>query len=140
MSSIELTKEIVALDAKVKEMEQVVKDLKAERANVEAMLLEAWAVEGIDQLKVDGRTVFTQSTTRANIKKNPEAFEAFAAHGAPDLIKETINANSLAAWVREREVEGSSPDDPVEKRFNIDPELARFISVHDQTHVRVRKS
>ena len=141
MSTIELSKLHIDQDAAIKEADGIVKELKARRAEIEGQLLEVMAMEGVKNLSVDGMTVYTTTTMRASMAKGEEALEALDLAGGGDIIKKTVNGKTLATWLRDRERDQPVDDgDPISDRFDVDSELARYLNVFDQAHVRVRKA
>jgi hypothetical protein len=88
----------------------------------------------IDTIEVPAATVFKQQSNWARVSAGagPEAFEALKAAGLGDYIKQTVNANSLSAWFREK-----LSDDP---EFHLPEELAPHISISQGFELRNRKA
>lgn len=88
----------------------------------------------IETIEVPAATVFKQQSNWARVAAGagPEAFEALKAAGLGDYIKQTVNANSLSAWFREK-----LSDDP---EFRLPEELAPHISISQGFELRNRKA
>jgi hypothetical protein len=90
-------------------------ELKNKKALIEAELddiktnMEALSVRindelvdnGIDNIKLDGYTIYPKLQLYASAQLTPENKPLFVEHGLGDMIKETINGNSMSAYVRE---------------------------------------
>lgn len=80
------------------------KAIKQEADILEAELIEAFTEAGLQNISLDGKTVFLHRSTFAQRKEGITADDvkaALRAAGAADLIGETVNANTLSAYVRE---------------------------------------
>lgn len=94
----ELREAQTALDAEVDA-------IKAEADRLEVELVAAYAEDGVQNMNVDGKTVYLHRSTFA--QRKPEATtdaikDALRQEGFGDLVSETINAQTLSAFVRER--------------------------------------
>jgi len=119
-------------DAK-KDAEQRVKDLTAELDTVESQLA-ALMAETETQNFTRAGTMFSLTTkTRASAAgdRKDELFAALRSEGYGDLVYETVNANSLSAFVNEQ----------ISENGEALPEwLEGLVNVYDQTRVSVRKA
>lgn len=80
------------------------KALKDEATLLEAELVEAFSEAGTQSVNIDGKTIYLHRSTFAQRKPGVTAEdvkEALRASGASDLVTETVNAQTLSAWVRE---------------------------------------
>ena len=121
-------REFVMLSDEIKEKEDEVEVLKAQRAKLQAAIVEDFAQEGIDSVRMDGRKVYLRRDLRANVlsEKVEDAAKAFRLAGYGDMVRDSINANTLSAFVRENE--GRLP-------ASIEP----FVSVYEQFSIRIVK-
>jgi hypothetical protein len=89
----------------------------------------AMATDGVAKLSfADGSTVYTQTTIRASAVDHDRLAVALEAAGVEGLAKVTVNANSLAAWVREQ----------VANEATIPDEIASWIKVTEIPELRMR--
>ena len=116
-----------------KDAEQRVKDINAEIDKTEYALVQMMAETETQNFTRAG-TMFSLTTkTRASAVagRKDELFSALKENGFGDLIYETVNANSLSAFVKEQisENQDTVPD-----------WLSGLVNVYEQTSVSVRKS
>lgn len=82
-------------------------ELKQERLALEQIILAEFEQQGVQSMRVDGRTVSLVRTVYARANPETGGLEALAQalreNGLGDLVKDSVNANSLAAYVRELE-------------------------------------
>lgn len=113
------------------------KEFKAQADKIEMDLLDEMLAAGLDSLTVKGQLIYT--TTRVAANKSPDAdtsayYAALREADLGDLIKPGVNAQSLAAWVREQEADGKSfPEDLPEA-------LKGLMNVHHITSLGVKKA
>lgn len=112
--------------------------LKAEAAVLEAELVDAFGEAGMQSVNLDGKTVYLHRSTFAQRKPGVDAEmvkAALRASGAEELVTETVNANTLSAWVREL-VEAAE-----DGRGNGLPEAAaEVLELGERFAVRIRAS
>lgn len=80
------------------------KAMKAEADALEGDLVDMFGEAGMQNINIDGKTVYLNRTTFAQRKPGVTTDDikaALLASGNGDLITETINANTLSAFVRE---------------------------------------
>lgn len=80
------------------------KALKDEANLLEAELIEAFTEAGTQSVNIDGKTIYLHRSTFAQRKPGVTAEDvkaALKASGAGELVLETVNAQTLSAWVRE---------------------------------------
>ena len=116
----------------VKEMmERDLKDVKATIEQVESELVEVMVNEEISSFKRNDKTFYLVTKKHASIRadQKDEAIEWFKESPEYcDLVKETINAQTLAAWVRERDEDGGVPE-----------ELEPMLNIFEKTTISVRR-
>ncbi len=128
-----LAEQLKQLREEKKDAEQRVKDINAEIDKTEYALVQMMAETETQNFTRAG-TMFSLTTkTRASAVagRKDELFSALKENGFGDLIYETVNANSLSAFVKEQisENQDTVPD-----------WLSGLVNVYEQTSVSVRKS
>jgi hypothetical protein len=100
-------------------------DAFKEEANaIEAELIEAFADAGLQNVNIDGRTVYLHRSVFAMRRPGVTAedvIEALRADGAGDLVRDTVNANTLSAWVRELCEDDDAPGLPEHAAAVLEP-------------------
>jgi len=119
-------------DAK-KDAEQRVKELNAEIDEVDYELSELMAETETQNFTRSGTMFCLTTATRASATagKKDELYSLLKENGYGDLVYETVNANSLSAFVKEQMAENNDllPD-----------WLEGLVSVYEKTSVGVRKA
>lgn len=116
-----------------KETEQRVKDLTAAIDDVERQLVSIMTDTETQNFTRAG-TMFSLTTkTRASaaVDRKDELYAALKSEGYGDLVYETVNANSLSAFVNEQITENNE---------TLPEWLDGLVNVYEQTKVSVRKS
>ena len=98
-----LVSEYAALTDKRRKLEAEVKKLASELVVREERLVEQFAQAGIQNIKTkSGQTVYLNREIFAKlIGDHKKALTAFRRAGLGDFVKETVNAQTLRAYVRE---------------------------------------
>ncbi len=119
-------------DAK-KEAEQRVKEFNAAINDADYALSELMAQTETQSFNRAGTLFYLNTTTRASAQpdRKTELYDALKAEGYGDLVYETVNANSLSAFVREQKGENGDalPD-----------WLSGLVTLFEKTSVGVRKA
>ena len=109
---VSIVRRFAELQALRTEKEAEVDKIKAEMKDLEAEILEAYAEEGLQSMNVTNGvrsvTVYMNRTLRARNLQGPEATAA-ACENIPelaDLVKKTVNANSLSSALHDLECAG----------------------------------
>lgn len=129
----ELAERLKQLREKKKAAEQQLKDVHAEIAQTEYQLSMLMAETETQNFTRAGTTFALTTKTRASAMagRKEELYAALKENGYGDLVYETVNANSLSAFVKEQIAENQ----------NTVPEwLSGLVHVYEQTAVSVRKS
>ena len=129
----DLAEQLKTLRDEKKEAEQRVKDLGAALDEVEYRLAEMMADTETQNFTRAG-TMFSLTTkTRASATadRKDELYTALKAEGYGDLVYETVNANSLSAFVNEQITENNEA---------LPEWLNGLVNVFEQTKVSVRKA
>ena len=102
-----LVSEYAALTEERRKLEAEVKRMAADLAAREEVLLEEYAQYGIQNIKTTaGQTVYLNREIFAKlVGDHEEALDAFRTAGLGDFVKETVNAQTLRAYVREMDEE-----------------------------------
>jgi hypothetical protein len=123
-------KRIIELTDQIKDAAEHVKALEDERAVLEAQLIDRWAEDGIQSMRLDGRCVHMHVSTYANLPQGMEAaIDVLRQSDFADLVKPTVNRQSLGALVRELHQDGNLP-----------PSFEGVIEVGHRPAIRVRKA
>ena len=113
--------------------EQELKEITAEIERVDAALAERMISTETQNFTRNGTMFCLTSTTRASAAagRKDELFAALRGAGYGDLVSETVNANSLSAFVKEQTAENE----------DVLPEwLDGLVNVFEKTTVGVRKA
>ena len=113
--------------------EQELKEITAEIERVDAALAERMISTETQNFTRNGSTFCLTNTTRASAAagRKDELFAALRGAGFGDLVSETVNANSLSAFVKEQTAEN---EDVLPKW------LDGLVNVFEKTTVGVRKA
>lgn len=129
----EFAEQLKRLREEKKDAEQRVKDINAEIDKTEYALVQLMAKTETQNFTRAG-TMFSLTTkTRASAMagRKDELYSALKENGFGDLVYETVNANSLSAFVKEQIAENQN---------NVPGWLNGLVNVYEQTSVSVRKS
>ena len=123
---------MIAADAEVKHLEDKLSIAKARRTDIGEEIMEKWAEEGIDQVKIAGAgTVYLNRRVVAKkLKDDAAVYAALRASGHGALIKDNVPAQTLASTVREE----------IEANDELPPEWDGIIEAAYIPSIRVRKS
>ena len=128
-----LADELRALKEAKKYAEQELKEITEEMDRVDAILAQRMADTETQNFTRNGTMFCLTSTTRASVAagRKDELFAALREAGYDDLIYETVNANSLSAFVKEQTTENGD---------NLPEWLDGLVTVFEKTTVGVRKA
>ena len=132
-SMFELAGRLKSLRDEKQEAEQHLKDINAAIEETDYRLATMMA-ESETQNFTHAGTMFSLTTkTRASatVERKEELFTALRTEGYGDLVYETVNANSLSAFVKEQIAENED---------NLPEWLDGLVNVFEKTTVGVRKS
>lgn len=129
----ELADRLKSLRDEKKEADQHLKDLTAEIERVDFELSEIMMNTETQNFTRSGTMFCLTTTTRASATsgKKEDLYKALKDTGFGDLVYETVNANSLSAFVKEQISEN---DDALPEWLN------GLVNVFEKTTVGVRKS
>lgn len=104
--------------------EAEVKAFKEEATKLEAELVDMFTDAGMQNINLDGKTIYLHRSVYAQRlpgKTLEDVKAALIAAGAGDLVTETVNANTLSAWVRELTEDDDAPGLPDEVAAVLEP-------------------
>ena len=113
--------------------EQEVKDINAKIDEVDYALSELMAETETQSFTRSGTMFYLTTTTRASAvaEKKTDLYNSLKTNGYGDLVYETVNANSLSAFVKEQ----TSENDDLLPDW-----LDGLVTVFEKTSVGVRKA
>lgn len=129
----ELADRLKALRDEKKDAEQHLKDVNAELDEADAALAQLMTDTETQNFTRSGTMFCLTNATRASatVDRKDDLFEALRSEGYGGLIYETVNANSLSAFVREQIAENN----------DVLPDwLEGLVNVFEKTTVGVRKA
>ena len=125
---MEKVHEFIGLIERKRGLEAALKDVENEIRSVEPIALEYMAGEGIQNCNVDGYTVYLQTQVWASLQDDRiAAIAALKDAGLEDMVQETVNSQTLSAWVREQE-------------DGVPESLKPHLRVNEVTKLRMRKA
>ena len=141
-----LAQSVILSDLAVKKAESTIEDLKESRKLAKERMQIALAEAGIDSVKYKGFTVFSHESTFASLIKTEaaklgddeqptdKAYVAMRDNELGWMIKETVAAQTLRAWVNEQE------EDKDTKMPKLPEGLEAHIKVSKKLDIRIKRS
>lgn len=134
----ELAARIAEIDEAIATLESQLNEQKKHRQAVEQDLMEAWAREGTQQVRTNGRTVYVREEWIGSAEDgNTEAMcDALEAAGFGDLVKTSrgVHFRTMGSFVKEHvDEESGEPTFPTE-------DLQKKIRATKRVSVRSRRS
>ncbi len=128
-----LAEELKNLRDSKKEAEQRVKDVNAELDKVESELADLMAGTETQNFTKSGVMYSLTVKTRASAvaERKDKLYDALKKNGYGDLVYETVNANSLSAFVNEQVAQNED---------NLPAWLEGLVNIYEQAKVSVRKA
>jgi hypothetical protein len=98
-------KRFAELSRKAKVIKADADAVNDEMKQLESIILMAFEREGVQNMKVDGMTLYLHSQVWASAKDGDKdgAMQALKANGLGHFVQESFNTQTLSAWVRERQ-------------------------------------
>ena len=118
---------------KKNELEAELKSVKGKMSDIEDDILDYFAENGVDQIRVDGVTLYPRSQLWASAKTETE-MKILAEHGHQDLVEEKVNTHRLSALIREMLQETEN------KTLEELPEWTEILSISERFKVGYRSS
>jgi hypothetical protein len=115
-----------------KQLEDETKSVNAEIEEVETQLAGLMVDQEMQNFTRNGRMFYLNTKVYASAvaERKAELYEWLKKNGYGDLVYETVNANSLAAFVREQ----------LEEADELPEGLAEMVNVFEKTTVGIRKA
>lgn len=122
LTNVDEMRRYVALDKDIDDLEAQAKKLKAEKKELEEQLIAEFERNGMQNMRIDDRTVYLNELVVSRADQEMGGVTALAAvlrAHAPDIVKESVNANSLSSWVRDLQNAGEEIPEEVKKHLVI---------------------
>ena len=128
-----LAEELKQLRDSKKEVEQRKKDIDAELDKVERELADLMAGTETQNFTKSGvmYSLTVKNRASAVAERKDKLFDALKKNGYGDLVYETVNANSLSAFVNEQVAQNED---------NLPAWLNGLVNIYEQVNVSVRKA
>lgn len=129
----EMADRLKALQEEKKDLEAQTKALTVEIANLDEQLSDAMTEADLDRFSRNGSTFYLKSRLFASPAsgRKDEMIKALKENGYGSLVVETVNANTLASFIKEQR-EATDLDIP--------PWLGDTVSTFEKVSVGIRKS
>lgn len=129
---LQLAAKLKAAKDKKKELEAEVKAVNAEIEQLDAELSDKMTESELEKFSYAGNTFYLSSRLFASPAggRKAELYEALKSNGYGEIVTETVNANTLASFVKERMAEGEG---------ELPAWLADVVSTYEKVSVGVRK-
>lgn len=128
----EMADELKAYKEKKKELEAEVKAVTAEIERLDLELSDAMAEAEVERFSRNGSTFYLSSRLYASpaAGMKEELFQALKDNGFGSIVTETVNANTLASFVKEQMAENNE---------EVPAWLTEKISTYEKVSVGIRK-
>jgi len=117
---------LLALRQDKERHEDVLKGINAEIEILTSRILDRWTDDGVDSVKMDGKTIYVRRSIYAKVLDREHVAEAMREAGLDSML--TPNTNTLSAWLREREDNGEP----------IPPALDGIVGTYERFSLSVR--
>jgi len=117
---------LLALRQDKERHEDVLKGINAEIEIMTSRILDRWTDDGVDSVKMDGKTIYVRRSIYAKVLDREHVAEAMREAGLDSML--TPNTNTLSAWLREREDNGEP----------IPPALDGIVGTYERFSLSVR--
>jgi len=114
-----------------RDLESRLKTINAEIEHVEAEMVQEMLQEEVQNFSRGGQLFYLSTRTWASPvpERKAELYSWLKDHGFGDLVQETVNTQTLSAWVREQTEEAELPED-----------LRQLINVYEKQTVNIRRA
>ena len=138
MPDAEQVAQYIGLKREIKRQETQLKKLKKVAAQIEEELIPTFKADQCQRLTLSGWTAYLDRKVYASAGGDMDGLvNALQSAGEFDLVKETVNGNTLSGWVREFDPDRLlSADEIVEK---LPKQVRDAITVSEKFTVRVVK-
>lgn len=118
-SATVLAREFAALKHERDELEAHLGSVKERMAQIEPVLLDYFASNDMQSLKIGGVNVYVQRQVFASAPDKPKAVRALRTAGLKELVSTGFNTNSISALFREMERDGVEPHPALRAAFKL---------------------
>ncbi len=128
------------LHQKKLDIETELSEIKNEIRNLESKILDKFTNDGVNKVTLPGNvTLWLDHKLWASAGGDTEALIiSLEAGGHDDLVKKTVNRNSLSAWVRELAPYKLATPEEVKRELPV--ELQDRVKITETNNIRVRRS
>lgn len=133
MSDIfQLADELAELKQRKRELEDELKEVNAKIGRVDQELSNLMLEEELQSFNRNGQTFYVNTKTYASAvpERKQDLFAWLKNHGYGDMVAETVNANTLSAFVREM----------LSETDQLPEDLEELVNVYEKTTVGIRKA
>lgn len=125
-------KQYTTLVLEKRELEGRIKVINQQTEALEKILVEQFQLNGVQNLQIAGATLCLHPQLWARVAdgKQAEASAALESLGLGEMVKPSINAQTLSAWVRERR----------DNKEAIPPQLLDVLKISETVKMGVRKA
>lgn len=143
METLSLSRQFVIMARHKAELDASLKQLKARMATLQAVILSRFERDRVQNMNVDGVTLYVHSQLWAGAKDHRDAtIQALKQCGYQDLVHEAFNAQTLSAIMREKREEFEAaekrPLSAEEVLDRLPSELADTVRLSEVTELRAR--
>lgn len=133
MGLLELADRLKELREQKKEIDERRKEINAEIEVVETEMVELMMEQEVGKFERAGNTFYINTRLFASpiADKKQELFKTLKNEGYGDLVQETVNSNSLAAFIREQMEEN---EDQLPEWLN------GLVNIYEKTSIGIRRS
>lgn len=127
-----LADELAELKDRKKVLDDELKAINTRIAEVEEELANKMLTEEIQSFQRSGKTFYVTTKVFASAvpERKAKLFAWLKENGFGDMVTETVNANTLSAWVREQ----------LEESESLPEGLEELVNVYEKTTVGIRKA
>lgn len=133
MNLLELADKLKSLKEEKKELDNRAKEINAEIEEVESEMVQLMLEQEVGKFERAGSTFYINTKLFASpvAERKQELYEALKTKGYGDLVKETVIANSLSAFIKEQ----------MEENEDQLPEwLEGLVNVYEKNTIGIRRS
>lgn len=133
MNLLELADKLKSLKEEKKELDNRAKEINTEIEEVESEMVQLMLEQEVGKFERAGNTFYINTRLFASpiADKKQELFKTLKNEGYGDLVQETVNANSLSAFIKEQ----------MEENEDQLPEwLEGLVNVYEKNTIGIRRS
>jgi len=128
-------RDLLAMNDDIRRIERDLKALKEARAELDVQIRDDLVEMGADSVRVDGRTLYLRTDTfSVHLIDEAATIDALKRSDHADIVRETVNGNTLHALVREflRDAEPGQEDEAIPE------ELRDVLGIHQRFTIGIR--